>query len=206
LKVKFKLKIENYKDLNLCILCFLLIIPLLTRSFHFRIFLWMFPFLMLYFLDIKQIEESRIKPFSRSYISPALIYLSLNLILIFVVITLHPILLDFNLLNNINPNLIVNQVIIINSKGQITKLGFFFFLFIYITIWVVLIIINRQYYLLIPSLWLIFCPLYMIFLYIFAYSEFYNFLKAIFFSFYIYLLIFSFYWMRKKNLSEIKII
>jgi len=53
----FKFKINTKEDLIVCIVCLFLVMPLISRSFHFRQLFWLFPFISLLIIKKEKINE-----------------------------------------------------------------------------------------------------------------------------------------------------
>jgi len=139
----FKYKVKTKKDLIRCITCFFLILPFLTRSFHFRIFIWVFPFFSLLLLDYEDRRKIQDIPLlKRNYIQIT----TFMIINIFIAIISAIFYLE-------NPNELISMEI------------FLIIVLVYIVIWTIFILSYNLFYSLIFAMELIVFSIYYVLFY-----------------------------------------
>lgn len=134
----FKYKVVLKKDLIGCITCFFLLLPFLTRSFHFRLFYWVLPFLSLKLLDFENLDNININRLKMNYNLQTIVFTTINILLG-----------------------IYSAVFYLQNPGVIfDEFYFMILLLLYVALWTFFVLFNRFLYVFTMAIWLLIFSIY----------------------------------------------
>jgi len=173
----FKYKVDNYEKLTIVICIFFLLVPIISRSFHFRMLFWVLPFLFLQIINQQSLEVNpdKFKSIERNFNIQLFIFTIGNIILLF----------SFLVFSNINPNFSIDRQI------------FYAMLLVFCLVWCFFLFFLNLIRLLISEILIIYYCLYLYFFIFYGYTG-----EYILFFFPIYCviyLLFIFYFLKGWN-------